>query len=74
MTKQLVKKYLYDLDIYNTFDGLTIEEVVNNLLTIKKNIQILSYSLMCHISDITMKKKLNFLKNVWKLMENMKYV
>lgn len=36
MTKQLVKKYLYDLDIYNTFDGLTIEEVVNNLLTIKK--------------------------------------
>jgi len=37
MTKKLVKNYLYELSLYGTFDGQTIDEVVTNLSAIKQN-------------------------------------
>jgi hypothetical protein len=37
MTKKLVKNHLYELNVYDTFDGQTIDQVVTNLSAIKQN-------------------------------------
>jgi hypothetical protein len=36
MTKQLVKRYVRELEMYSIFDGNTIDEVVLNLAAIKE--------------------------------------
>jgi hypothetical protein len=37
MTKKLVKNHLYELNVYDTFDGQTIDQVLTNLRAIKQN-------------------------------------
>lgn len=37
MTKKTVKNYLYELNMYDTFDGQTIDQIVINLRAIKQN-------------------------------------